>query len=165
MARLNRNPERKDEPSDAARRIIDRLIDLVCDEVDTFTQAIAAIEDKYPDEPQNAQRRCEEAREKFVRAAIDQVASIQVRSRFMEISDARNQALRVIDHIGDASIHFQGPNRIHLKCERKDTKFEVTLITAREYAHIATCAPPAAHATQMNVYANTILEANGAARD
>ena len=165
MATLNANPVRDSDAGDAARRIIDRLIELVCEEVDTFTQAIAAIEDRLPDDPENTQRLCEEAREKFVRTAIDQVSSIQVRSRFIEISEARNQDLRVMDHIGEATIHFQGPNAIHLECELNQTRFEVTRISAREYAQVAKCAPPPAQATQMNVYAHTILETYGATRD
>ena len=145
----------------AARGIAERLIDMMADEVDGFVLATHQAEQGQPHDPEATRQRVSDAREELARNAVNDIDGIDVRTGFIDLRTARDAEARISNHVGEACIRVNGPNRIRIHCIRDGERFRVTHVSAREYGRIAEVEPAPGAAAQADVYANAILDAYG----
>jgi len=141
--------------------IAERLIDMMAREVDAFIINTHNAEQGLPNDPDRTRRRIENAREQLTRSAIDGVDGVDVRTDFVDLRTAQDAEAHISNHVAEACIRMNGPNRIRIHCIREDERFRVQHVSAREYGQIAEVEPAPATASQADVYANAILNAFG----
>ena len=149
------------DPTAAARGIAERLIDMMANEVDAFVIATHQSEQKQPHDPEGTRRRISNAREELARSAVNDIDGIDVRTGFIDLRTAMDAEARINNHVAEACIRVNGPNRIRIHCIRDGERFRVAHVSAREYGRIAQVEPAPAAAAQADVYANAILDAYG----
>lgn len=144
-----------------ARGIAEHLIDMMTDEVDAFVIATHQAEQGRPQDPEAARQRISDARKKLARSAVNDIDGIDVRTGFVDLRTAQDAEARISNHVAEACIRVNGPNRIRIHCARDGERFRVTHVSAREYGHVAEVEPAPAAAAQADAYANVILNAYG----
>ena len=149
------------DPTAAARSIAERLIDMMADEVDSFVIATHEAEQGQPHDREATRQRVSDALEKLARSAVNDIDGIDVRTGSIDLRTALDAEARISNHVGEACIRVNGPNRIRIHCIRDGERFRVTHVSAREYGRIAQVEPTPAAAAQADVYANAILDAYG----
>ena len=145
----------------AARGVAERLIDMMASEVDAFVIATHQAEQGQPHDPEATRQRISDAREELARNAVNDVDGIDVRTDFIDLRTTRDAEARISNHVGEACIRMNGPNRIRIHCIRDGERFRVTHVSAREYGRITEVEPAPAAAAGADVYANAILDAYG----
>ena len=151
----------QNNPAAAARGIAERLIDMMAMEVDAFVITAHNAEKRRSHDPERTRQRIDDAREELARSAVTGVDGVDVRTDFVDLRTAQDAEARISNHIAEACIRMNGPNRIRIHCVREDARFRVQHVSAREYGQIAEVEPAPVTASQADVYANAILNAFG----
>ena len=96
----------------------------------------------------------------FDTEASARVDGIDVRSSLSSPA-ALTDAPRLTQHAHEAVIHLKGKHPVQIHCFRKGNRFVVIQVTAIEEGHLSRVAPTPESTTQLELYANTILNAWG----
>ena len=161
-ARPPRPQQAANDREAAARGVAERLISQMVSEVDDYHEALAAAREAgREDGEEEAERVIDEAHEAFVRTAGEGVDDIEIASGFLSLSTARDTRAPIVKHAQRAVIRLKGPNAVRIHCSRSGERFSVDGISAREYGHVCHVKPRKADAVQIDLYADTILQALG----
>ena len=116
----------KNDPAAAARGIAERLIDMMAREVDAFVITTYNAEKQRSHDPKRTRQRIDDARQELARSAVTGVEGVDVRTDFVDLRTAQDAEARISNHVAEACIRMNGPNRIRIHCIREDERFRVT---------------------------------------
>ena len=101
-----------------------------------------------------------DALEAFSTNASTGVAGIQITSRLSSPTTA-GDAPTLTKHADEAVIHLKRKHPVQIHCFRHGNRFRVNQVTAIEEGHLSRVGPTTESTTQLELYANTILQAWG----
>lgn len=144
------------DPAARAGNTAARAVERIVAEVNAHQHEEAAAGGGTDDD----ERAINDALEAFSTNASTGVAGIDVSST-LRSPTALDDAPALTKHADEAVIHLKRKHPVQIHCFRKENRFRVIQVTAIEEDHLSRVAPTTESITQLDLYANTILQAWG----